>query len=67
MISRSVEEQHLTERSDIDFFETQYQHLLAVYATVQGLKSDVGDLKTNIKRLCSHRRRKDLMDFTQEV
>ena len=37
-----------------------------MYATVQGLKSDAEDLKTNIKRLCSHLH-KDVIYFAQEV
>ena len=46
---RTVEERVITQRSDLNFFEVRYQHLVATYATLQGLKLEAEDLKVNIK------------------
>ena len=46
---RNVEERCISERRDLHFFEARYQHLVLVYATIQGLKSEAEELTINIK------------------
>ena len=48
-VLHTLVERHISERRDLHFFEARYQHLVLVYAIIQGLKSEAEELKTNIK------------------
>ena len=61
-----MDERQLTDRRSIPFFENRYQHLVNIYATIQGLRSDKEELEVNVTRLCSHLR-KDLVDLGKEA
>ena len=63
---RTLDGRHLTDRRFISFFEKRYQHLVNIYATIQGLRSDKEELEVNVTRLCSHLR-KDLVDLGKEA
>ena len=62
---RTLDERQLTDRRSIPFFENTYQHLVNIYATIQGLKSDKEELEVNVTRLCTHLRR-DLVELGEE-
>ena len=59
---RTLDERQIAERRNIPYFEARYQHLVQIYATIQGLKLEAEELEVNITRLCTHLRR-DLVDF----
>ena len=63
---RTLDERQITDRRAIPFFENIYQHLVNIYATIQGLRSDKEELQVNVTRLCSHLR-KDLVDLGKEA
>ena len=63
---RTLDVRQLTYSRSISFFENRYQHLVNIYATIQGLKSDKEELEVNVTRLCTHLRR-DLVELGHEV
>ena len=63
---RTIDERQIPERRNISYFETRYQHLVQIYATIQVLMLEVEELQVDITRLCTHLRR-DLAEFAQEV
>ena len=63
---RTLDERQVTDRRAIPFFENRYQHLVNLYAAIQGLKSDKEELQVNVTRLSNHLR-KDLVDLGKEV
>ena len=56
---RTLGEEYVPDRRSIPFFEKRHQHLVSLYATIQGLKSEKEDLQVNVARLSRHLR-KDL-------
>ena len=63
---RTLEEQHVPDRRAIPFFENRHQHLVGLYAIIQGLKSEKEELQVNVARLSKHLR-KDLLELGKEV
>ena len=63
---RTLEEQHVPDRRAIPFFENRHQHLVSLYAIIQGLKSEKEELQVNVARLSKHLR-KDLLELGKEV
>ena len=37
---RTIDERTITKRGDVPFFKTRYQHLIALYTTLKGLKQE---------------------------
>ena len=63
---RTIDERTITKRSNLSFFETRYQHLIALFSTLKGIKQEEEELLVSRNRLCAYLRR-DLIDFGQEV
>ena len=63
---RTLEEQYIPDRRSITFFENRHQHLVGLYAIIQGFKSEKEELQVNVARLSKHLR-KDLLELGKEV
>ena len=63
---RTLGEEYVPDRRSIPFFEKRHQHLVSLYATIQGITSEKEDLQLNIARLSKHLR-KDLVELGREV
>ena len=63
---RTLDEQQVTDRREIPFFDNRHQHLVGLFAAIQGLKSEKEELQVNVTRLSYHLR-KDLVDLGKEV